>query len=441
MTHGLRGGVDRLHRLATWLWRFPGTVTLTLVTLGMFAVQVGLGGMYDIPTATRLGALLAERVVDDGEYFRLVMPMFLHVGPVHLGLNMLAFVQLGLLTEYVWGTRRLVVFYGLCGVGAALVTATFSPVARPTIGASGAVMGLAGLLLGARYVGTPALRLFLGEVLGRRLFWGVLITFLIGLVLEAFFPIVDNWGHLGGFLLGVLLALATPDPDSGEWPVAVVAGMFVPVFSGAAAWTMLQGGAALDTLDADLAWQYRLGASQRPDSVQGGDMLFGMVKHYEAAGMGDEGVEVLAREVGNMSEPLLLQRLAGLILLEGGLDDAAVIVLERWAALDPHDPQALNSLAWQLVIHADPDVRDPARAEALVRKALRRVEDPESSAGRYQRAAYLDTLGEALLQRGQLDDALKVQSESLTLAEELDAADLPDIRARHEAILKALGSP
>ena len=431
--------MSRLHRLGTWAQRFPGTFTLGLVTLAMFGLQAWAGGTYDVPAAVQLGALLAERIREHGEYFRVVMPMFLHMGPVHFGLNMLAFVQLALLVEYVWGTQRLLVFYGLCGIAAALVTASFSPMGRPTLGASGAIMGLAGLLLGARYMGAPSLRLFLGEVLGRRLFWGVLFTFGVGLLLEAFYPIVDNWGHLGGFLMGVLFAAATPDPDSGEWPVRAAGALLVPLFVGSAAWTAERGDAALQTLDADLAWEYRLGASRHPDTVQGVDMLVSMVRHYEDAGQGEVGLEVLRREVRSVHQPLLLLRMSGLLLGEDDLDDAAMVALQRWSEVAPDDPMVLNSLAWHLVTHDDPAARDPARAEELVRAALASLDTDEPSDSRLQRAAYLDTLGEALLQLQRYEEALEVQSESLAIAEELEMADLPEIQARHQRILQAVG--
>jgi len=430
--------VSRFSQLGAWARRSPGTVTLGLVTVGMFGLQALAGGVYDVPAATRLGALLADRVVDEGEYFRLVMPMFLHMGPIHLALNLFAFVQLAWLVEHVWGTLRLLVFYLVCGVGAALVTATFAPLARPTLGASGAIMGLAGVLLGARYMATPALRLFLREVFGRRLFWGVMLTFGIGLLLEAFFPIVDNWGHLGGFVVGLLLAAATPDPDAGEGPVRVVGAALVPVVAGAAAWAAVQGPVALRTLDADLAWQYRLGASRAPNSAHGVGMMFAMMKHYREAGQADEGLAVLERQLQQVEEPMLLLTMASLFLEEGELDDAALVALRRWVEVQPHDATALNSLAWHLVTHDDPEARDPVEAEALVRKALRRVREPDSEAGRSQRAAYLDTLGEALFQLERYDEALAVQAESLELAEELELADLPEIRERHGRIEAAM---
>jgi hypothetical protein len=301
-------------------------------------------------------------------------------------------------------------------------------------------MGLAGWLLGARYLGTPALRLFLGEVLGRRLFWGVLFTFVVGVLLEVFFPFVDNWGHLGGFLAGLMLAGALPDVDSGKAPVNAAGAALVPLVVGSGVWMAWSGDDALATYDADTAWALRVKSSDYRGSLAGAMMLVTMLEHYEAAGDGATGREVFRRELAHVDEPLVLQLgvLAPMLAAEGWGDEL-VWALERWVELEPLEPQALNALAWHLLVHPDPSRREPERAEELVRKALRRIEEPTSEAGKSARAAYLDTLGEALLQLGEVEEALTVQSESLQLATELELSDRPEIEARLQRIQEADG--
>ncbi len=440
MTRDLAQPARRRSRLmGRWLRRFPGTAALGAVTLGFFALQWWLGGTTDDAVATRLGAMRPDRVAEQGEWFRLVMPMFLHLGPVHFALNGLAFVQLALLVEYIWGTLRLLVFYLLCGIGAALMTATFTGYALPSLGASGSLMGLAGLLLGARYLGTPALRLFLGEVLGRRLFWGVLFTFVVGLLLEMFFPVVDNWGHLGGFLTGLLLAAATPDADSGEGQTLVAGALLVPVVLGSGLWMTVRGDDALATLDHDMAWALRAKASDYPGQVVGAGLLLQMLDRFEASGDPASGREAFRRELEHFDEPFLLANLAGALFTDPARGLETEWVLERWVAIEPSEPDPLNALAWHLVTRPDAERRDPARAEELVRRALQRIADPASKGGRRSRAAYLDTLGEALLQQGKLEEALEAQQESFSLATELELGDLPEISARLERIREASG--
>lgn len=407
--------------------QFPATTALGVVTLAFFALQAALGGTTDDAVATRLGALRPDRVGEQLEMYRLVMSMFLHLGPVHFLLNAMAFAQLALLVEYIWGGTRLLVYYLLCGIGAALVTAVASPYALPSVGASGALMGLAGLLLGARYMGTPALRLFLGEVLGRRLFWGVLFTFVVGLVLETFWPEVSSWGHLGGFLAGLLLAAATPDADSGEGQVLVAGGILVPVVLGAGLWMTVDGDRALDTLDADTAWALRVKATDFRGSLAATGLLVHMLDRYEAAGDLATGQEAFRREIEAFDDPVVVQWLLATIYEEGKRADETLWVLERWVALAPDEGVALNALAWQLVVHPTPDRRDPRRAEGLVRMALESLgEDPDPTS----RAAYLDTLAEALSQQGRVAEALEAQRESVALAREEGMADLEAMEDR-----------
>lgn len=176
--------------------RFPGTLGLAAVTLGMFLLEHVFGGGTDLHAQVRLGALRVDRLVEHRELWRLVLPMFLHHGAIHLVLNGLALLQLGPLVESLWGTRRMVAFYVFCGIASALASAEFTADGYSgSVGASGAIMGLAGLLLGTTWFGEENVRVFLVDLLGRRLLNAVVLTFAIGIGLVWVMPIVDNWGH------------------------------------------------------------------------------------------------------------------------------------------------------------------------------------------------------------------------------------------------------
>ena len=71
--------------------------------------------------------------------------MFLHGGFWHLFLNMLALWMFGVELEYTWGSRRFLIYYLLCGLGAGIVNLLVAPLlgqAAPTVGASGAIFGV-----------------------------------------------------------------------------------------------------------------------------------------------------------------------------------------------------------------------------------------------------------------------------------------------------------
>lgn len=69
------------------------------------------------PTGLELYAWSSE----DFHVWQLISYMFLHAGWVHLGLNMLAFWSFGRVIEQVWGGRRVLVFFLICGVGSGLM--------------------------------------------------------------------------------------------------------------------------------------------------------------------------------------------------------------------------------------------------------------------------------------------------------------------------------
>jgi hypothetical protein len=105
---------------------------------------------------------------------------------------------------------------------------------------------------------------------------------------------------------------------------------------------------------------------------------------------------------------------------------------ERWVALSPEDPQALNSLAWDLVTTTDPTRRDPARAEILSRRSLELLGSPDDRDERQSQAAFLDTLAEALYQLREYGEALVIQRRSVELARaaEVDEEVLGELEAR-----------
>ena len=141
------------------------------------------------------GALYGPAVAA-GDWWRLLTAAFLHAGPFHLGMNMLALWWLGAGLETRIGRGRYLLLYivsGLAGsAGALLLTPT-----TPTVGASGAIFGIMGAALVLERQGTP---IFAGSVVGL-LVVNLAITF-------AFRGSISVGGHLGGLIGGALCTLA-----------------------------------------------------------------------------------------------------------------------------------------------------------------------------------------------------------------------------------------
>ena len=81
-----------------------------------------------------------------GEWWRLITSAFLHYGPIHLGLNMLALYWGGRVLEHVIGSWRYLLLYLAAGVAGSAGALWLSP-NEATVGASGAIFGIFGALL------------------------------------------------------------------------------------------------------------------------------------------------------------------------------------------------------------------------------------------------------------------------------------------------------
>jgi rhomboid protease GluP len=164
-------------------------------------LEAALGGA-DLPTLVVFGAK-ENRAIIEGEYWRLLTPLFLHIGLVHLLFNQFALSIFGRELERLFGTIRFAVIYFVAGMFGSLASFLFNPVV--SAGASGAIFGI----IGAQTVFFLRNREMLGEV-GNQQFRSLLMLILINLALGFTIPGIDNFGHIGGLVagaaLGVLLA-------------------------------------------------------------------------------------------------------------------------------------------------------------------------------------------------------------------------------------------
>jgi membrane associated rhomboid family serine protease len=129
-------------------------------------------------------------LVDDGQWWRLVTAAFLHIGPLHLVLNMLALLVFGSELERTLGRWRYLALYFLSILGGAAAIQLFGNPFAPVAGASTAIYGLLG--------GLGVL------MLARRQDIRGLVTLLVINVLISFLPGVSLIGHLGGLVAGAL---------------------------------------------------------------------------------------------------------------------------------------------------------------------------------------------------------------------------------------------
>ncbi|OUN60230.1 rhomboid family intramembrane serine protease [Alistipes sp. An66] len=158
----------------------------------------------------RFGALqVGPRMLGyDFHAYQFITYMFLHANFEHIFFNMFALWMFGRTLEYDLGSRRFLIYYMVCGIGAALIqagiaTAMGQPMAL--VGASGAVMGLL-LAFGVMY--PNAVIMLLIPPIPMKAKWFVIIYAVIELFLGwRGVGNVAHFAHVGGMLWGYLLLL------------------------------------------------------------------------------------------------------------------------------------------------------------------------------------------------------------------------------------------
>jgi rhomboid protease GluP len=198
----------------------PATYALLAVNIGVFVLMVAHHVSPTLPESSDLihwGANLGwgfyNGAIADGafrgQWWRLITATFEHVGVVHLATNMWCLWNLGLLGEPLLGPWGLVATYILTGVAGNLLSTAMRPEVVGA-GASGAVFGIAGILivlLSNKKLPIPWLEL---KKLRRSVIQFAAINLFIGLataVHSVFGVRIDNNAHIGGFLCGLALGL------------------------------------------------------------------------------------------------------------------------------------------------------------------------------------------------------------------------------------------
>lgn len=134
-----------------------------------------------------------------GQYWRLFTCMFLHAGIVHLAFNMYALFYFGPQVERVFGRVKYLIIYFLAGLGASICSYAFSPLFSLSVGASGAIFGLFGALLVFTFLRRDRHN---NKDILRYLVFIVGINLILGFSASK----VDNHAHIGGLILGAIIA-------------------------------------------------------------------------------------------------------------------------------------------------------------------------------------------------------------------------------------------
>jgi membrane associated rhomboid family serine protease len=175
-----------------------GSVTLSLIAINvaMFvitavsAVANGLGPLTNYQSPLFLQLEQFPLLVELGEWWRVFTAAFLHIGPVHLALNMLGLLVFGSELERQLGRWRFLALYLLSALGGAAAIQLFGRPNAPVAGASTAIYGLLGALVVLMLVRRQDLR-------------GIVTLLALNIALS-FLPGISLLGHIGGLVVGAI---------------------------------------------------------------------------------------------------------------------------------------------------------------------------------------------------------------------------------------------
>ncbi|GER69555.1 hypothetical protein BpJC7_08580 [Weizmannia acidilactici] len=190
------------------------TYVFLAVQIAVFIMMTLFGGTQNTENLIRFGAKYNPLIID-GQYWRLITPVFIHIGIMHLLMNSLSLYYIGPLVERIYGIWRFAWIYLFAGFSGCLASFLFS--SSISAGASGAIFGLFGALL---YIGTAYRDLFF-RTMGSSVIMLVVINLIFGFSVSG----VDNFGHLGGLFGGFLAAAIVHFPKRRR--VGVQFGAFI----------------------------------------------------------------------------------------------------------------------------------------------------------------------------------------------------------------------
>jgi membrane associated rhomboid family serine protease len=236
-----RGEVSPIQRIESpsWLQSQSSSMLVTQIIFGLnIAVFVGmlLAGVQmlgnpSVQDLVRFGANFGPYTLS-GQWWRLLSCIFIHGGLLHIAFNMWCLWDLGRLAESIYGHWMFAAVYLISGLAASLGSIFWNPFTL-SVGASGAIFGIAGALIASFYLGEfslpkAAMSGMLRSVMlfvGYNLFFGAIVAR------------TDNAAHVGGLLMGLLLgaliAKLAPRPETVGLRLAIALVGLLLVLGGA----------------------------------------------------------------------------------------------------------------------------------------------------------------------------------------------------------------
>lgn len=194
--HNVEGITDATEVIS---WPCPNTTSSDSSTYTCTLSDLcGFGG---IPEPKYDSTASMNDTPEPNQWWRFIIPMFMHAGLIHIGFNLLLQMTMGKEMEKSIGSLRFFVVYVSAGIFGFVLGGNYAQVGSPSTGASGALFGVIGLTL---------LDLFYSwsdRVSPKKDLAFIMLDIVISLVL-GLLPGVDNFSHIGGLIMGIALGLS-----------------------------------------------------------------------------------------------------------------------------------------------------------------------------------------------------------------------------------------
>jgi len=360
---------------------YPKTFSVALVLVVMNCavfLAMGFSGVsWTKPASEALvkwGACYGPLTLQD-QWWRLLSATFVHIGIVHLALNMWCLWELGKLAESLFDKWSFLLIYLMSGIGGEITSVGMRPTGI-SAGASGAIFGLTGALIAALWIGKlPVPREQMKETLR-----SVLLFAGYNLAYGAIKSNIDNAAHVGGLVAGFLIGAALSQHLISSPEVRARLRLIVFVCAAvvlASSFTIIrQRNVRLIRL------------AQADEQLQRGDL--------------DGAIPKLRDLSRSMPNDPSVHALLGRAYLQKKQYDLALPELQRGVQLDPKNTPLLYSLGWDYM-------------------ALRRFEDAHKTFTQFVQLAPKEeggyiSLGIAAGNLGRRDDAIAAFKKATELA-------------------------
>ena len=367
---------------APWVRRGESSIGLTQIFFGasvavFIAMVLASGPSLDFTKQVMIhfGANFGRATLS-GQWWRLVTYMFLHGGLLHIAFNMWCLWDLGALAESLYGRWTFGAIYLITGIGGGLASIAWNPSVL-SVGASGAIFGLAGALIASFYLGEFSVpKIAIGGTLRSLLVFAGFNLFFGGVVGG-----IDNACHIGGLvsglILGALIARLAPDPNALGRRVGILLLMALVVAGSALGVQRWRG------------FPMRFGRAQFLSENNADEMISALQKKVQRSPDDAASHYALARAYFAKRQPAQSET-----------------ELKRVLELQPQNAKARRDLGAALLAQERPKeahsefakllTQDPKNAEAHVwlGMALAAEQNPEAAIREYETALQLDPQAE-----------------------------------------------